>query len=132
MCSCDQSDHKLNFIMIWPEKPFFWGVVLVQFQYFGTGTGYGLDILHQRGKRAKTKNKEVLGANSYVCRSYRGKLGRGMGLFDLSPPPWIGLITESNTEESKQNCLKVIRYSLSIKKNNFENITYTKHKRNES
>ena len=27
-----------------------------------------------------TKIQEVLGANSYVCRSYRGKTGRGGGL----------------------------------------------------
>ena len=24
--------HNLNFIRIWPEKPFFWGVVLAQVQ----------------------------------------------------------------------------------------------------
>ena len=31
-------------------------------------------------KRVKTNSQKVLGANSYVCRSYRGKTSRG-GLF---------------------------------------------------
>ena len=38
---------------------------------------YGLEILHQFGKRIKTKSQKVCGANSYVCRSYRGKTSRG-------------------------------------------------------
>ena len=29
------------------------------------------------GKRVITKSQKVLGANSYVCRGYRGKIGRG-------------------------------------------------------
>ena len=37
--------------------------------------GLTLEILHQCGKRVKTKSQKVLGANSYVCRSYRGKTG---------------------------------------------------------
>ena len=37
-------------------------------------------------KRVKTKSQEVLEATSYVCRSYRGKTGRG-GLFAPPPPP---------------------------------------------
>ena len=38
---------------------------------------YGLEILHQCGKRVKTIIRKVLGANSNVCRSYRGKIARG-------------------------------------------------------
>ena len=34
-----------------------------------------------------------MGANSYVCRSYRGKTGRE-GLFAPPPASWIGLIIE--------------------------------------
>ena len=52
----------------------------VQVQQFGTGTSYKLEILHQCSKRVKIKCQKVLGANSYVCRSYRGKTRRG-GLF---------------------------------------------------
>ena len=37
---------------------------------------YGLEILQQRGKRVKSKSQTVLGASSYVCRSYRGKTSR--------------------------------------------------------
>ena len=37
---------------------------------------YDLEILYQSGKRVKTKTHKVLGANSYVCRSYRKKTGK--------------------------------------------------------
>ena len=86
MWSCDQSFvvlhfyersyHNLNFIRIWPEKTLFWEVVLVQVQQFGTGTRYNLEILHQCGKKVKTKNQKFFTANSYVCRSYWRKTGR--------------------------------------------------------
>ena len=33
------------FVRIWPEKPLFWGAVLVQAQKFVTDTRYGLEIL---------------------------------------------------------------------------------------
>ena len=66
----------------------FWGVVLVQVQYFGTGTRYGLEILHQYGKRVKTKSQTVWTANSYVCTSYIGKTGRGKTLLLPPHPEW--------------------------------------------
>ena len=40
---------------------------------FETGTRYDLEILRQFRKRAKTKRWRVFGANSSVCRNYRGK-----------------------------------------------------------
>ena len=46
---------------------------------------YELEILHHCGKRVKTKSLKVLGANFYVCRSYREKTGREAFL----PPSWI-------------------------------------------
>ena len=57
------------------RKILFLGVVFVQVQYFGTGTRSELEILHQCGKRVKTKSQKLLWANYYVCRSYRGKNG---------------------------------------------------------
>ena len=42
-------------------------MLLAQVQQFGIGTRYGLEILHQSGKRIKTKSQEVFGANSYVA-----------------------------------------------------------------
>ena len=46
---------------------------------------YDLEILHQWGKRFKTESQKVLGAaSSNVCRSDRGKTGRGVGF--LSSP----------------------------------------------
>ena len=47
-----------------------------------------LEILHQCGKRVKTKSQKVLGASFYVYKSYRGKTGRGA--FLIPPPSWIG------------------------------------------
>ena len=49
---------------------------------------YGLEVLHKCGKMVKTKSQKVLGTNSYVCRSYRRKTGRGLFAF---PSSWIGL-----------------------------------------
>ena len=44
-------------------------------QYFGTGTRYGLDILHQCDKMVKTKSQIVLAVNSNVCKkSWKIKL----------------------------------------------------------
>ena len=55
---------------------------LVNSQYIlHTIVGYGLEILHECGKRVITKSQKVLGANPYICRSYRGKTGKG-----ASPP----------------------------------------------
>ena len=59
------------------KNHFIWGVVLVQVQYFGTGTKYKLEIVYKSRKKVKTKSQKVLGANFYLCRSYRGKTGRG-------------------------------------------------------
>ena len=43
-----------------------------------------MQILHQCGKRVKTKSQNVLWATSYVCRNYMGKTGGG-GCFLLPP-----------------------------------------------
>ena len=50
----------------------------------GTGTRYKLEILHQCGERVKNKTQKVWEVNSYVCRSYREKTGRGAF---LAPSP---------------------------------------------
>ena len=42
-----------------------------------------LKVLHQCGERVKTKSHNVLGAKSYVCRIYRGNIGR---VAFLAPP----------------------------------------------
>ena len=57
-------------------KKLFWGLCLVQARLFGTGTWYGFESLHQCGKWVKNKSMKFL-ANSYVCRSYMKKTGRG-------------------------------------------------------
>ena len=42
-------------------------------------------MLHQCGKRGKTKSQNILKADSYVCRRYRRKTGRGEGFLPLPP-----------------------------------------------
>ena len=37
------------------KKQFFWRVVLVQVQQFGAGIKYGLETLHNCGKRVKSQ-----------------------------------------------------------------------------
>ena len=64
---------------------FFWGVVLVQVQWYETGTRYELEILHYCIISVKPKIQKVIGANFYVCRSYKEKTGREA--FPPSPPP---------------------------------------------
>ena len=43
--------------------------------------------LHHCGKRVKSKSQNVLRANSYICRSYRGKTGREAFWPHSRPPP---------------------------------------------
>ena len=57
--------HNSNFTWIWPIKPIFWRVVLVQIRYFETGTKYAPEILHLCGKKfVKTKSLKVLRGTS--------------------------------------------------------------------
>ena len=84
MWSCHQGNsiislwEVITIVRIWPEKPIFWGVLLDQVQQSGTGTRYSLDVLQQCGKRVETNIQKVF---SYVFGSYRGKTGRGHGIF---------------------------------------------------
>ena len=65
---------------IWQKNKKFLGMFLVQLQqYLGLALGTGLKFY--TSKRVKTKSQKGLGANSYVCRSYHIKTGRGDFLF---------------------------------------------------
>ena len=66
-------------------------MVLVQVEWFRTGTRYDFEILHQCVKRVETKSHKNLGGKSYVCRSYREKIYKERGLPPPLPPSWIGL-----------------------------------------
>ena len=54
-------------------------MILVQVQYIGTSTRYGLEMLHWRGKKVEAKGQEVLGAISLICRFYSRKIGFAQG-----------------------------------------------------
>ena len=54
-----------------------------------------LTFYNSMAKRVKTKSQKVLGANSYVCRSYSGKTNDGGG--GWLPLSWIGLKKEGQT-----------------------------------
>ena len=92
-------------------------MVLVQVQYFETATRDGLEILHQCGKKVKTKCQTVLGANIYVSRGYRGKTGTWAFLHPLLLCPILNRanfdagmleiylrITNSNDHRMVLNC----------------------------
>ena len=61
---------------------------MVLVQWLGTDIMYGLEILHKWEKRVENKNQKVFGANSYACRSCKGKTGWGGPFW---PPSQIGL-----------------------------------------
>ena len=100
MLSCDQSLVTLAFLgekLLSPEfykdltrkTAFFERWSWFKFINLGVTQGRKVEILHQCGKRVKTKSQNVLGGNSYICRSYRGKTGRGAFLPPTPPffPP---------------------------------------------
>ena len=52
-------------------------MVLVQVQWLGIGTKYGVEILKRAmAKELKLKVEMFFGASSYVCRSYKGTTRR--------------------------------------------------------
>ena len=53
----------------------FLAMLLVQVQYFWTGTMYDPEILHLCGKRLKTENPKYFRTNSNIFISYRRKTG---------------------------------------------------------
>ena len=58
------------------KNHFFEGCSWIKFNNLELALGMAL-TLHQCDKKVKTKSQKVLRANSYICISYRGKIGRG-------------------------------------------------------
>ena len=71
--------YNLNFIRIWAEKLPFLAVDL----------GLSL-IIHQSGKKIKSKSQKCFRTNFYVCRSYRGRISKTEAFLTLLLPSWIG------------------------------------------
>ena len=90
MWSCDQSlitltflwisYHNLNFIRIWLENQFFLRSTFGSSSIIWDWHWLWSWNLHQCGKSIKIKAEKFLGNNSYICRSYEGKAGRGVGV----------------------------------------------------
>ena len=72
-------------------------MLLVKVQSFGTGTRYDLEILRNCGKEVETESQKVLGSNSYVCRSYMGKLVGGF------LQPILNMVKVKQTLEARDN-----------------------------
>ena len=89
-----RSYHKLSFVRIWPEKPFFSGELLVEVQQLRAGTRYGLEILDQCGKRIKTTNQKVLDLIPMFVEATGEKLVGGFFAPHPHPPSWTGLMYE--------------------------------------
>ena len=66
-----------------PEKPILLNGSWFKFNNLELALGMALKVYTSVGKRLKLKVRKFLGINSYVCRSYKGKTGRGRG--GLSP-----------------------------------------------
>ena len=78
--------EKLSLLQIYKnvtKRRFFWGVVLVQVQYFGTGTRHDCELLQQYGRRVKIRKFWGL----ITAFEESGKTGRGQGF--LPPSEFI-------------------------------------------
>lgn len=60
-----------------PEKLFFEECSWFRLNNLGLALGIALRFYVSVAKRTETKSKKVFGANSYVCRSNKGKAGMG-------------------------------------------------------
>ena len=80
----ERSYHNPKFIRIWPEKSFFW----FKFNKWWLALGITLKFWTSVAKVLILNFRELWGANSYICRSYRGKAGRRVFLHPLN---WIVL-----------------------------------------
>ena len=54
--------------------------VIINSSWFLVQVQYGLQTLRHCSKKVKTKSQKVLETNSYVCRSYKGKIGKARGV----------------------------------------------------
>ena len=73
-----KSYYNLNFIRIWPEKPFFEGCSWFKFNNLGLVLDMALLQFYTSVANwwVKIKSHKVFEANSYVCKSYRRKTGK--------------------------------------------------------
>ena len=96
VCSCDQNlvtvASQPQFYKDLTRKTTFLRGDLASNSMFGTGTRYKIEILHQCGKKVKTKSQKDFWAKSYICGSYRGKTSSGVFLPPLLPPHLKGYL----------------------------------------
>ena len=85
-------------------------MVWFKFNNLRLALGTKLKILHQSVKKVKTKSQKVLGANSYVCRTYRGKTGMGAFL----PPIQNRVKQDVILESLSVSTLKILNFQAPI------------------
>ena len=86
---------------------FFEGYSWFKFNNLGLAPGTRYQILHQCGKRIKTKSQNVLGAKSYICKSYRQKTG-GVCLFVPPPTPILNRVKTNLEAFDRFFCQSII------------------------
>ena len=59
------------------KKQFFEGCFWFKFNNLGLALGMALKFNTNVAEKVKIKSQKVLGGNSYICRSYKGKTDRG-------------------------------------------------------
>ena len=120
MCSCDQSLVTVAFLWDKLSQPQFYKDLARRTAFFewwswfrlnNLGLPLKLEILHQCGKRVKTKSQKVSGTNSYVCKVTGEKL---VGVVFLPPPPLI-LNRVKKAKSYRTNALLVLRLTLATK-----------------
>ena len=70
-----------------------------KFNNLGLALGTNLKFYTSLSKGLKLKNQKVLGANFYVCRSYREKTGRGGAFWCPLPPPILNRVKKSPQDQ---------------------------------
>ena len=117
----------LNFIRIWSKKRIFWGLSSwFRFNNLGLALGIALNFYTSVEKELKPKVIWFYGANSYVCKSYMRKTGRGAFC-----PVKVKRAQEARVNQFLFQIVqnnKIFKISKIFKNNCWINVNHTKNK----